>query len=317
MNLTTITNLPSPVQQTFNMKLLAVPTPNMIFGLAAMRFSHPRHGGNIHRFRRYNPLETAMIPLGPTGQEVPGQNATAVDIDAKIEIYGTYVKANEQITLQNTDPFLNEMAKRLGVSLRQTEDQLIRDMLQSTSSVINCVGGVNSDNPTDISLSDVQDVIRALVNNDARTITDGIEAENRFGSAPVRSAFLMLSNANMLKELERISNFIPKWNYPNQNKTHDSEWGAINNVRCFLSSIGSVSPNASANNADVYNNFVVGLESYGCIKQEGMMPTFIYRPAIFSDPLAQNFTLGYKFGQATRILNDEWLFNLRATLRSS
>lgn len=38
---------------------------------------------------------------------------------------------------------LNEAAQRLGVSLRQTEDVLMRDMLSSTASFINCVGGVN------------------------------------------------------------------------------------------------------------------------------------------------------------------------------
>jgi len=34
---------------------------------------------------------------------------------------------------------LNEAAARLGVSLRQTEDQLTRDMLASTAAFINCV----------------------------------------------------------------------------------------------------------------------------------------------------------------------------------
>lgn len=45
--------------------------------------------------------------------------------------------------MQNQDPVLNEAARRLGVSLRQTEDQLTRDMLASTASFINCVGGIN------------------------------------------------------------------------------------------------------------------------------------------------------------------------------
>jgi len=59
-----------------------------------------------------------------TGVTPPAQNLTAVDIDAKISFYGTYVILNEQVTLQNQDPVLNECAARLGVSLRQTEDQL-------------------------------------------------------------------------------------------------------------------------------------------------------------------------------------------------
>ena len=41
---------------------------------------------------------------------------------------------------------LNECAARLGVSLRQTEDQLTRDMLAGTAAFINCTGGVNGRN---------------------------------------------------------------------------------------------------------------------------------------------------------------------------
>ena len=67
-----------------------------------------------------------MVPLGNTGITPPSQALTAIDIDAKMSFYGTYVQLNEQVTLQNQDPVLNEAAARLGVSLRQTEDQLTR-----------------------------------------------------------------------------------------------------------------------------------------------------------------------------------------------
>jgi len=82
-------------------------------------------------------------------------------------------KSNSIITnSQNQDPVLNECAARLGVSLRQTEDQLTRDMLASTAGFINCTGGVNGDNPTEITRSDVDTVVRSLLNNNAYTIMD-------------------------------------------------------------------------------------------------------------------------------------------------
>ena len=144
-----------------------------------MRKNMPRNGGTTLRMRRYNPLATAMVPLGNSGVTPPPQNLTAVDIDAKISFYGTYVTINEQVTLQSQDPVLNECAARLGVSLRQTEDQLTRDMLASTASFINCTGGVNGDNPTEITRSDVDTVVRSLLNNNAYTIMDNIEGEDK------------------------------------------------------------------------------------------------------------------------------------------
>jgi len=62
---------------------------------------------------------------------------------------------------------LNEAAQRLGVSLRQTEDQLMRDMLAGTATFVNCVGGADGDNPTEITRTDVDFVVRTLRGNNA------------------------------------------------------------------------------------------------------------------------------------------------------
>ncbi len=104
MAITTTTLLPAPVQQSFSQKLLSVPVPYMIHKTAAMRKTMPRNGGTTLRMRRYNPLATAMVPLGNSGVTPPAQVLSAVDIDARIQFYGTYVQLNEQVTLQNQDP---------------------------------------------------------------------------------------------------------------------------------------------------------------------------------------------------------------------
>lgn len=39
----------------------------------------PRNGGTTLRMRRYNPLNTAMVPLGNTGITPPAQQLSAVD----------------------------------------------------------------------------------------------------------------------------------------------------------------------------------------------------------------------------------------------
>ena len=177
MSITTSSVLPAPVQQSFSYKLLSVPTPYFIHKIPAMLKQMPRNGGTTLRMRRYNPLGLAIVPLGNSGAIPAPQQLTAVDIDAKISFYGTYIDINEQVTLTNQDPVLNEGAARLGVSLRQSEDVLTRDMLASSASFINCTGGVNPDVPTEITRSDVNTVVRALLNNNAYTIMDNIEGK--------------------------------------------------------------------------------------------------------------------------------------------
>lgn len=103
MAVTTSSSLPAPVQQSFNLKLLSVPVPNMIHRIPANEEMHPRNGGPIHRYRRYNPLPTALVPLGNSGVTPPSVNLTAYDIDAKIDWYGQWIEINEQVVLQNQE----------------------------------------------------------------------------------------------------------------------------------------------------------------------------------------------------------------------
>jgi len=264
--------------------------------------------------RRYNALPTSKVPLGNSGITPPPVNLTAVNIDAEMNFYGQYIILNEQVTLQNQDPVLNEAAQRLGVSLRQTEDELVRDMLASTASFIHCTGGSNGDNPTEITRSDVDAVVRTLATNNAFTIADNMEGEDKFGTAPIRDAYFALASTSLIGDLEQVSGFIPKAQYPSPMQALRPEWGSVSNLRFLLSSIGSVTPTASALGANVYDIFCVGLEAYACIEQDGYSAQFIYRPPIYDSPLALNASVGWKMAQVPRITNDAWVIDLQATL---
>lgn len=311
---TTTTVLAAPVQQSFSYKLLSVPVPYFIHNIPAMLKQMPRNGGTTLRMRRYNPLATATVPLGNSGVTPPPQQLTAVNIDAEMDFYGTYIILNEQVTLQNQDPVLNEAAQRLGVSLRQTEDELTRNMLASTASTINAVGGTNGDNPTEMTRSDIDAIIRSLADNNAYTIAEHIEGEDKFGTAPVRDAYFALGSTQLIGDLEQVQGFIAKAQYPSPMQALRPEWGSISNMRFLLSSIGSITENASANGNDVFNVFCVGMEAYAVVEQDGYSAQFIYRPPIYDGPLALNASVGYKFAQVPRITNDAWVINLRTTL---
>lgn len=314
MAITTTSLLPAPVQQSFSYKLLSVPTPWLVYNLAATRKQMPRNGGTTLRMRRYNKLATATVPLGNSGITPPAQTLSAVDIDAQMNFYGTYVLINEQVTLQDQDPVLNETAKLLGLSLRETEDQLTRDMMIASASSVNAVGGTNGDNPTELARSDIDAVIRTLAGNDARSISEMVEGEDRFGTAPVRDAYFAFGSTQLIGTLENVNGFIAKAQYPSQANTLRSEWGSISNLRFFLSSQGSVIENSSLLGADVYPISICGIEAYCVVEQDGYSANFLYRPPIYDGPLALNASVGYKFAQVPRITNDSWILNLNSTL---
>jgi N4-gp56 family major capsid protein len=315
--ITTTTTLPAQVQQSFDDKLLSIRTPSLIHTLAATPKKLPNKGGRTLRMSRYQRLPTFPVPLGPSGATPPATSVSRVDIDATMSFFGQFIAVNQQVTLQNQDPVLNAFAELLGLSLRMTEDQLTRDMMAATASAYNCTGGNNGDLPTNMALSDFDEVTSALLSNDAWMIFDQQEGEDKFGTGPVRNAFLGLGHTDLSKDFNNLPGFLPKWNYPDsRSKTVSSEWGAVNNIRFLLSSVGSVEPLASGLGASVYNIFVQGLESLGIVEQDNYTSRFLFRPAVYSDPLFQNVTLGTVFAQVPRILNDLWLTKVRCTLNT-
>mgnify|MGYP003587217557 CR=1 FL=1 len=105
----------------------------------------------------------------------------------------------------------------------------------------------------------------------------GIEGENKFGTAPVRDAYFGLGHTDLIGQLDNVNGFIQKWNYPNAQNTLDAEWGTISNVRFLLSSIGSVTANASLLGANIYNTIICGRESFASVEQDGYSASFLYR----------------------------------------
>jgi len=312
---TTTFVIPPPVQQKFNAKLLATPQSRLIFGMCATPYEMTDRSGDVLRMRRYTRLATAPVPLGPAMLNPPVQTLHAVDIDAKIDWYATYVIITKQVTLINQDPVLNEAIARLGQSMRETEDELIRDMLAGTASVVNCVNGVNGDNPTEITRADVDGITAALQNNDGDFIATVIEGQDKFGTGPVRDSYFGLSHTGMIGQLEACNGFLNKAQYPSQSNINPSEWGSVGNVRFFLSSRGSITTAGSLLGANIYNNFITAQDSYAKIEQNSVSAKFIYHPPGHGDdPAELRQTGAWRIAQVPKITNDAWIISLRATL---
>jgi N4-gp56 family major capsid protein len=198
---------------------------------------------------------------------------------------------------------------------RETEDELMRTLLESTAGFYNCVGGVNGDNPTEPTAADFDAISTLLQNADAEFIAEVIEGEMKLGTGPVRDTFFAMCSTRLIPRLSGMAGFIHKAQYPSQLNVLSAEYGSVGNVRFVLSSRGSVSPNASLLGADVYNIFVTGQESYTSISMDGENAKFIYHPAGWGDdPSELRQTCAWRFAHARAITNDAWLVRSRATL---
>jgi len=309
-----ISSLPPQIQQRYNAKLLSTPERNLVHMLFAVPVELPDNQGFIDRQSRYDRLDLFPVPLDDAQTNPPPQQLNRVDVDCRVRVYATYIVLTRQVTITNEDPVLNSAAARLGQALRETQDVLIRDQLESSASIINCVGGTNGDLPTEMAISDVDDVVTVLQNNSAEYITNIVEAQDRFGTSPIGDSYGCMLTTRMIPVLNNIQGFVRKFQYPNISQTLSTEWGGVNNVRYFVSEQGSVTPNASLLGNDVANCFVAAKESYKVVWQAGGKARFIYLPPGYNnDPCMLRHTAGCSFYQGQCITNDLWIQNLRST----
>lgn len=311
MSITTTSNLPAPILQSLAPGMLSVPTPNFNYIIPAEKYSMPRNGGTTMRFLRPVPLVPPVTQLGNTGIEPPSQVATREMVDAAMAFYGTSVILNEQVVIQDQDPVLSWVTERLGVAMRQAEDIILRDFLLSAASVYNCRGGVSGDSPSEMTVRDLSNVAATLDTANAFKFLSGKLGEDRYGSSPIRSAYMLLTSTSLQPTFDAMDKFTNSWAYPNNNDVIYSEYGSVLNFRIFTSSESAVQRGASMNGNDVYNNMAVARQSYAHIDQDGYSAQLLYRPPIFSGPLALNGTLGVKFAQTQALLQETWIRNVR------
>jgi len=311
MAITTVAVLPPAVREYYDRLLLMTAYPALIHTRFAQKRVLPEKMGDTIVFRRYSRLDTVPIPL-VDGITPPGAPLSATDIKARVDFYGNFVTITNQVELTVEDRVLNESARLLAQNLAQTMDEVTRDVLASTSSVLQCANGVNGNTPTELTKADIDAAIKTLLGNDAEMISEVISGRDAFGTAPVRPAFFGYLDTDLLDDLEGVSNFLSSANYPNNQRVLDNEWGSTSNVRWLYTSVGSVSSASPA----VYNNFIVGKEAYAVVHLGSESGEFYIEPlgsAGAADPLHQRGSVGWQHPFVARILNDAFMLNLEAT----
>ena len=311
-NMTTGAVLPPAVREYYDRLLLMTAYPTLIHAKFAQKRVLPEKMGDTVVFRRYARLATVPIPL-VDGITPPGTPLSVTDLKARVSFYGNFCTITNVVQLTVQDQTLNQGARLLAQNLAQTMDEIVRDCLASTSSVLQCSNGVDGQTPTELTKQDIDSAVLTLLGNNAEMISEVVTGTNQIGTTPIRPAFWGHIDTALLDDLEGVTNFVSASNYPgNQNVVLDSEWGVTGHVRWMYTSVGSV----SAATVPVYNNFIVAKEAHAVVNLRSETGQFYIKPlgsAGSSDPLNQRGSIGWGHPFVARILNDSFMVNLMAT----
>ena len=311
MAINNISQLEPAVREYYSRVLLMTAYPMLSHQKFAMHKMLPEKSGDEIVFGRFPVLDTATVPLDD-GITPPGALLDREKIKAKIAFYGNFILFTNQVELTVEDRVLNESSRLLAQNMGQTLDELTRDVLKSTSSVLACENGSNGYTPSNLSKPDLEIVIKTLLTNNALMISEVIPGGSGYGTLPVRPSFFGIIDTRLLDDLENVSGFKNTSSYPDQNPVLDAEWGATGNIRWIYTSIGS----KSAATPTVYDNFILAKEAYACVRLGSKSGNFYVEPfgsAGSSDPLHQRGSVGWEIPFVARILNDNFMVNLQAT----
>lgn len=313
--ITNINNMAPELPLQFSEDLLSTPMFNLIHSFGADLHYADSHIGRTLRMSRYERLSTEGGQLDGSGIDPAPEVVVRSDIDARVEIYAKTVVINEQVTLWENDKVLTKFTALCGQWLREKEDLLMRDLYASSVSYINATGGVNGDQPSEISRQDINNIERILLGNDARTMLAGIDAENKFGTAPTRDSFIALASTDITPDLQNIQGVLLKNAYPQQEGLRPEEYCSVSRFRFFVSSKANKIPGASLLGATVYTVPMFGLEAAAKIEQNNYSALLGYRPPYVVSSVAQNSQLYAKFAIARAITNQNWISGLNVTQR--
>jgi N4-gp56 family major capsid protein len=313
--ITNISNMAPELPLQFSEDLLSTPQFNLIHSFGSDLHYSQAHMGKTTRMSRYERLDTSGGMLDGSGIDPAPEVVVRSDIDATMEVFAKTVVINEQVTLFENDKVLTKFTALLGQWLREKEDLLMRDLYASSPSYLNATGGLNGDSPSEISRQDINNIERVLLGNDARTMLEGIDAENKFGTAPTRDAFIALASTDITPDLQGVSGVLLKNAYPRQEGLRPEEYCSVSRFRFFVSSKANKLTGASMLGATVYTIPMYGLEATAKIEQNNYSAILGYRPPYVVSSVAQNSQLYAKFAIARAITNQNWLSGLNVTQR--
>lgn len=290
---------------------------NLIHSFGVDLYHAEAYLGKTTRMSRFERLSTDGGQLDGSGIDPAAEVPVRSDIDARMEIYAKAIVVNEQVILWENPKTYSKFTALLGQWMREREDLLMRDLYASSVTYVNSIGGLNSDSPTSLSRADFNNIETILLNNDARTMLESIDAENKFSTGPTRDAFICLANTALTQDLQNVQGVLLKNAYPSQEGLRPEEYCSISRFRVFVSSKAAKKVGASELGATVYTLPMFGLEAAAKIEQNQYTAVIGSRPSWVVSNVAQNSGLYARFAIARAITNQNWISGLNATTYQS
>lgn len=275
----------------------------LTYDIGAQTKKLKKNSGKTIYWNRMTPLAVATTPL------TEATNPSAVDmtstiVSATVAEYGNWTKVGTLYDVTSIDEGLREHVSVHAQNAGETIDTLIKNELAGggTAQVVNSVAVSAVATSDTIDGSEIRKAYRTLMVNKAQKFENGY--------------FRAIIPVSVAQDLRGDSEWLDAHRYTNADNIKSGLVGRLHGVEFFETNNEEIDTDAGAGNVDVYSTFIFGKNAYGVVDLAGQGEPIIFykRPnsGDTSNPLDLYSTVGWKIHFATKVLNSDWLIELKS-----
>lgn len=262
----------------------------------------PQNSGKTVYFNRMTPLAVATTPL--TEATNPSDvNMSSTIVSATVAEYGNWTKVGSLYETTSIDVGLREHVDVHAQNGGETIDTLIKNELDGggTSQIVNSLA------VSAVTATDIIDGFEIRKANRTLKLNKAMPFENGY--------FRSVIPTSVAQDLRGDTEWLDAYRYTDASNIQSGLIGRLHGVEFFETNNEVVDADAGSGNVDVYTTFIFGANAYGMVDiGTGSEPVIIYKRPDSNDtsnPLNMFSTVGWKVNFVAKVLNSNWLIELK------
>lgn len=275
----------------------------LVYAVGAQVKKIGRNLGKSVKWNRMTPLD--LVTSGLTEGTNPTSVAMSTTVVSATAVqYGNFTQTSDFYELTSIDEGLKEETDVMGQNAGESIDNLIKLELEGggTSQIVNGLA-LTAVTATDIIDGlEIRKAVRTLKLNKARKFEGNL--------------FYSIISVTVAADLRGDSEWLDANRYTTSEFIKNGEIGRLHGVKFFEADNESLSADAGSGNVDIYTTFVFGKHAYGIVDLAGQNgPRVIVKnpgAGDTSNPLDLYSTVGWKAYFVAKVLNSDWLIELKS-----
>lgn len=304
MTINTFTNLSAESKIAYDRNLLLRAKDHLFIMTAARMANIKQNDGNSINYRRFDQLAVNTTPLSE-GVTPTASTNSVTSVSANVAQYGSFMYLTDQLDLMAIDPVIVESTAQISQQAGESLETVMLNEVVTGTNVRYVTGSARNAQTTSSLLTS------AIVRKAIRTLHATGKAKPFMGSNESRGLggrWFGYINPYVWYDYAGDNDVKNTFIYSQPERMSSLYFQDFDGVMWHASNLAPVFAGAGASSNDVYATFIMGKEFFGAVNVggTGKFNTVVNQLGSggTADPLHQRATVGYKFYQAPKILNN-------------